>query len=99
MRLQANNHEIRRPELGGIVGAARPNHAFFIADQQFEAALAHRGETRSTRDEADVGACAHQLHPEISADRAGAVDTDFHDIFRSRVAGISAESTCWLSGA
>jgi hypothetical protein len=34
---------------------------------------------RSARDEADVGTGLRQLHSEISADRAGAVDTDFHE--------------------
>jgi hypothetical protein len=33
MGLQANDDEILRPKLGGIVGAARPHHALFIADQ------------------------------------------------------------------
>jgi hypothetical protein len=34
---------------------------------------------RAARDEADVGARTRQLHTEISADRAGTVDTDFHE--------------------
>ena len=84
MRLQANNDKILRPKLGGIVGAARPHHALFIADQQFKSAFAHRGQMRSPRHQADVGACARQLHPEIATDRAGSVDADFHDMFPDR---------------
>ena len=38
MRLQADDDEILRPKLGGIVGAARLHHALFIADQQLESA-------------------------------------------------------------
>jgi hypothetical protein len=38
---------------------------------------------RTARDQADIGARARQLDPEISADRAGAVDADFHEVFRS----------------
>jgi hypothetical protein len=33
------------------------------------------------RDEADVRAGARKLHAKISADRAGAVDADFHENF------------------
>ena len=83
MRLQADDHEILRPEFGGVVGAARPHHAFFVIDQQFQSVGAHRGEMGAARDQADIGAGAHQLHSEISADRAGAVDADFHEISRT----------------
>ena len=83
MRLEANDHEILGTQLGGIVGAARPHHALFIADKQLESAFAHRGQMRSARHQADVGACARQLHPEIATDRAGTVDADFHDVFPS----------------
>jgi hypothetical protein len=79
MRLQANDDKILRPKLGGIVGAARPHHAFLIADQQFESVRAHRREMGPARDQTDVGARARQLDPEISTDRAGAVDADFHE--------------------
>src|SRR6266403_903968 len=79
MRLQANDHKILRPKFSGIVGATRLHHAFFVADQQSKSALAHRGKMRAARDEADVGACARELHAEISTDRAGAVDTDLHE--------------------
>src|SRR4030088_2591371 len=42
---------------------------------------------RAARNEADVGADAGQLYPEISADRAGAVDADLHGNLReSRMA-------------
>src|SRR5260370_20046619 len=88
MRLQATEHEIPRTKLGGIIGTARVHPAFFIADQQFKSALAHRGKMRSPRDKADVGSCARQLHPEISTDRAGAVDADFHEIPRRQVVEI-----------
>jgi hypothetical protein len=64
-----------------------------VSDQQFESALAHRGKMRAAGNEADVGARARELHTEISADRAGAVDTDFHEILRMRVAKISARHT------
>jgi hypothetical protein len=80
MRLQTNDHKILRAKLGGIVGAARLHHVLLIADQQFQPALAHRRQMRAARHQADVGACARELNPEISADRAGAVDADFHEI-------------------
>ncbi len=83
MRFQANDHKILRPKLGGIVGAARPHHVLVAADQQGESVLAHGGKMRAARDEADVGARARELHAEISADRAGAVDTDFHAVLRT----------------
>ncbi len=79
MRLQAHDHEILVSELGWIVGAVRPHHVQPIADQQFEPVLAHCGEMRAARDQADVGAGACKVNPKISADRAGAVDADFHD--------------------
>lgn len=96
MRLQANDHKILRPKFGGIVGAARPHHVLLVSDQQFESALAHRGKMRAAGNEADVGARARKLHTEIATDRAGAVDTDLHEILRMRVAEISAQDTRWL---
>ena len=78
MRLQADDDEILRPELGGIVGAARMHHALLIADQQFEPVGAHGGEMGAARHQADVDACARELHTEIAADRTGAVNADFH---------------------
>ena len=48
---------------------------------------------RNLRHEANVCTCARELHTEISADRAGAVDTDLHEILRMRVAEISAQTT------
>jgi hypothetical protein len=80
MRLQADDHKVLRPKLGGIVGAARPHQLLFAADQQFQSALAHGGKMGAARDQADVGARARKLHTEIPADRAGAVDTDFHEV-------------------
>src|ERR1700722_11960756 len=78
MRLQADDDEILMPEFGGIIGAAWPHDAFFVADQEFEAVGAHGGEMGAARDQADIGARAGQLYAEISADRAGAVDANFH---------------------
>ena len=52
--------------------------------EQRQPALAHRGKVRAARDQADVGARARELNPEISADRAGAVDADLHEILASR---------------
>src|SRR5258708_7535270 len=40
---------------------------------------------RAARDQANVGARARQLHAKISADRAGAIDADFHESFRARL--------------
>jgi hypothetical protein len=40
--------------------------------------VAHRGQMRPAGNQADVCACARELHTEKSADRAGAVDADFH---------------------
>jgi len=57
--------------------------ALFIANQQFEAIGAHRGEVRATCDEADIGSRTRQLHTEIAADRTGAVDTDFHAVLQT----------------
>src|SRR5882757_7951594 len=57
--------------------------ALFIANQQFEAVCAHRGEMRSACDQADIGSCERQLHAEIAADRSGAVDTDFHAVLQT----------------
>ena len=65
-------------EFGGIVGAARMHHVLLVADQKLQPVGAHGGEMRAARHQADVGACARELHTEISADRAGAVDADFH---------------------
>ncbi len=78
MRLQADDDEILRAEFTGIIGAARPHHMGLIADQQCEPVVAHRRQMRAARHQADVGARARQLHTDISADRAGAVDADFH---------------------
>src|SRR5712675_2213300 len=54
---------------------------------------------RNLRHEANVCTCARELHTEISADRAGAVDTDLHEILRMRVAEISAQTPVALSGS
>ena len=82
MRLQADDDVILRPEFGGIVGAARMHHALFVADQELEPVGAHRGEMGAARHQADIDARARKLHTEIAADRAGAVDADFHGVFR-----------------
>jgi hypothetical protein len=81
-RLQADDHEILPPEFGGVVGAVRTHQMLFAADQQFQSALAHGGKMGGARDQADLGAGARKLHAEIAADRAGAVDADFHESFR-----------------
>ena len=70
------------PSSAGIVGAARMHHALLVADQKLEPVGAHGGEMRAARHQADIDARARELHTEIAADRAGAVDTDFHGIFR-----------------
>ena len=66
------------PELGRIVGAARMHHALLVADQELQPVVAHGGEMRAARHQADIDACARELHAEIAADRAGAVNADFH---------------------
>ena len=82
MRLQADDDEVLRSEFGRIVGAARMHHALLVTDQELEPVGAHRGEMRAARHQADIDARARELHTEIAADRTGAVDTDFHGIFR-----------------
>src|SRR6516225_3145191 len=78
---QANDDKILRAEFGGIVGAAQTYHALFAVDEELEAVLAHRRKMRPTRDQADIRARTRQLHAEISANRAGAVDADLHRSF------------------
>src|ERR1700722_10240827 len=85
MGLQADDNEILMSEFGGVIGAARMHHTFFITNQQFEPVGAHGGEMCPPCHEADVGACARELYSEISADRTGAVDTDFHGVLRRLV--------------
>src|ERR1700722_3700363 len=85
MGLQADDNEILMPEFGGVVGAAWMHHAFFITDQQFQSVSLHGGEVCPPCHQADVGACARELYSEISADRTGAVDTDFHGVLRRLV--------------
>src|SRR3984893_17459877 len=82
MRLQANDDEILRSQFGGVVGAAGMHDALFITNQQFEAVGTHRGQVSAARDQADIGSRERQLHAEIAADRAGAVDTDFHAVLQ-----------------
>ena len=84
------------PEFGGVIGAARLHHALFVADQQFEPMSAHGGEMRPPRDEADIGARARELYPEISADCTGAADTDSRGGPRMQVTAMSADLTRWL---
>ena len=81
MRLQADDDDILRAKFGGIVGAARMDHAFFLADQELQSVGAHRGKMRAARDQADISAGARELNPKIAADRAGAVNTDFHETY------------------
>ncbi len=80
MRLQHDDDVVLYAELGRIIGAARMDDVLLFADEQRQAALAHRGQVSAARDQADIGASARKLHAEISADRAGAVDADFHEI-------------------
>src|SRR5260370_19506152 len=96
MRLQADDDKILRAKLAGIVWAAWLDHALLVTDQQFQSALAHRGEMGAPRDQADVGASAQELYTEISTDRAGAVDTDLHWASDCRGYKISAEIRRWL---
>jgi hypothetical protein len=52
---------------------------------------------RAPRDQADIDPRLRELHTEISADRAGAVDTDLHDNPSiSQWRKISAQFTGWL---
>jgi hypothetical protein len=78
---------IRSCKSGGVRGG---NHL------QFQCVSPHGGEMRPSRDEADVGACACELYSEISADRTGAVDTDFHGVLRTWGTEMPAELTRWL---
>jgi hypothetical protein len=74
--------KILRTKLGGIVGAARPHHVRLIADAQHETIGAHGRKMSAARDEADVNRRACQLHAEVAANRASAVDADLHGILR-----------------
>src|SRR5258708_39763822 len=44
---------------------------------------AHRRQVRAARNKADIRSRLRQLHTEIAADRAGAVDTDFHAVLQN----------------
>ena len=90
MRLQADDDVILRSELGGIIGAARMHHALLFADQQLQSVGAHRGQVGAACNKADVDARARELHTEIAADRTGAVNTDFHVIFRRQAVDSSS---------
>lgn len=81
MRLQADDDEVLRAKFGGVVGAARTRHTFFVADQKLQSIRLHRGKMGAARDQADVGARARELNPEITADRTGAVNADFHETY------------------
>src|SRR5712671_2820302 len=83
MRLQANDDEILRSQFGGVVGAAGMHDALFITNQQLEAVGTHRGQVSAARDQADIRSRQRQLHAEIAADRAGAVNTDFHAVLHN----------------
>jgi hypothetical protein len=50
---------------------------------------------RAARNEADIGARARQLHPKISADRARAVNTDFHGDLSKAVMNLHSEDHRW----
>jgi hypothetical protein len=84
MRLEADDHDILHPEFGRIVCAARRNRALLAADLQCQPVDPHGGEVSAARHETDIGACARQLDTEVTADRPGAIDADFHRIFRNR---------------
>ena len=75
-------------EFGWIVGAARMHHVLLVADQKLEPVGAHGGEMRAARHQADIGAGPRELHSEITADRAGAVNADFHGVSVSLESGL-----------
>jgi hypothetical protein len=45
---------------------------------------AHGGEASAARHQTDIGACTRQLDTEVTADRPGAIDADFHGFFRNQ---------------
>ena len=49
---------------------------------------------RAARDEADVDACARELHAEITADRAGAVNSDLQETYLET----NCKGTCIAEG-
>jgi hypothetical protein len=53
-----------------------------IADAQLETIGAHGRQMSAARDEADVNSRACQLHAEVAANRASAVDAELHGILR-----------------
>ncbi len=71
---------VLRPQRGRVVGAIDLGYPLLALAQQPQAVGAHGGKMGATCDQADLGARQCQLDAEIAADRAGAIDTHFHDV-------------------
>src|SRR6185312_12559931 len=75
---QRDDHVILMPELFGIAGRSHLGGFFLSADVQLEAVLPDRLEMRAARDQGHVSPGELHQNADIAADRARAVDTDFH---------------------
>src|SRR6516162_237448 len=79
MGLKADDQVVLLAQFCRIVRAARVHHAFLAAHQQLQSVLPHGGEMHTARDQADVGACAHEFNTEIATDGTSAVNADLHE--------------------
>ena len=92
-QLDAEQHDIDRADLGGIVGRLR-RHQMGVAARalNFQAIALHGGEMRAARDEGDVGARLGQRRAKPASDAAGADNRNTHGVFLTRFVGWVSEA-------
>ena len=81
MRLHAEDEDVGAGEIGELAGGLRLHLELALVSGDAQAALLHRAQMRTAREQHDVGARLRQLRADVAADGARAGDRDSHDAF------------------
>ncbi len=88
MRLDAQEHDVRRANRGEVSGDLRPHLPVPVRFTDHAQAVGlHGGQVRASCEEHDLGPGPGQLRPEVATDRPGAGDDDLH------AGGVNASAT------
>ena len=79
VRLHAEKDDVGVTDGRDVRRQLRPHLEVAVGAAHLQAAVLHRAQVRSARDQHDVGADTRQLRADVPADRAGSDDDDLHE--------------------
>src|SRR6185503_13982701 len=92
VRLDAEKDDVRGADCLEVAGHLRPDLEVTLGARHPQAALLHRAQVRTAREEHDVGPCVRQSGADVAANGAGSRDDDLHDF----CAKASATTRRWI---